>query len=87
MFYIHFKLIASVFMLSICDAVIAMKRTCMFYMDFTLIVFVFMLSICDTKTINQSIIRQNKKRSMFRVTGLKILGRVGTLIFYLFFKF
>ena len=27
----------------------------------------------------------NKKRSLFRVTGLKIFGTVGTHIFFLFF--
>ena len=31
------------------------------------------------------IIRPNKKMSVFKVTGLKILGRVGTHI-YIFFK-
>ena len=67
-------------MLSICDTVIAMR--CIFYMDFTLIVSVFMLSIYDAKTINQSITRPNKKIIVFRVTGLKILGRVGTHIFF-----
>ena len=36
---------------------------------------------------DRTLIRPNKKISMFRVTGLKILGRVGTHIFfyYLFF--
>ena len=31
------------------------------------------------------LIRPNKKISVFRVTGLKILGRVGTHIFFKFF--
>ena len=30
--------------------------------------------------------RPNKKISVFRVTGLKTLGRVGTYIFILFFR-
>ena len=39
----------------------------------------------DGLRVNKSIdgmIRPNKKISMFRVTGPKILGRVGTHIFY-----
>ena len=31
------------------------------------------------------IVRPNKKISVFRVTGLKIIGRVGTHIFYFIF--
>ena len=31
--------------------------------------------------------RPNKKISVFRVTGLKILGRVGTHIFFLIYNF
>ena len=38
-----------------------------------------MLRICDV------FIRPNKKINVFWVTGLKILGRVGTNIFLLFF--
>ena len=36
--------------------------------------------------ISMVLIRPNKKISVFRVTGLKILGRVGTHILLLFFS-
>ena len=37
------------------------------------------------EAINLLLIRPNKKISVFRVTGQKILGRVGTHIFFNYF--
>ena len=52
---------------------------------FIISIFVKCLKIAELKKKKQlknSIIRPNKKISVFRVTGMKILGRVGTHIFF-----
>ena len=48
-----------------------------------MIAFTFDAFLCWVATFTT--VRPNKKLSVFRVTGLKILGRVDTYFFYYFF--